>query len=104
MVDLRAVTAVVPVVGELAPAAYFGVLLAVEMAVALVVMVPVSRLAEGVGLKPVVAPGFAVYAVFPVVLIVAPADPLVYGAVRVLGAAVRGIAGAGGGDRRAGSA
>jgi MFS family permease len=59
---------------SLGPAAFFGVLLGVEMTVALVSMVPVSRLAERVGLKPVVAIGFAVYAVFPGLLIAAPAD------------------------------
>jgi MFS family permease len=58
----------------LTPAAFFGVLLGVEMVVALASMAPVSRLAERVGLKPVVAVGFAVYAVFPALLIVAPAD------------------------------
>jgi MFS family permease len=58
----------------LSPAAFFGVLLGVEMVVALVSMVPVAKLAESVGLKPVVAVGFAVYAVFPVLLIGAPAD------------------------------
>jgi MFS family permease len=42
--------------------------------VALLVMVPVSRLADRVGLKPVVALGFAVYAVFPALLVAAPAD------------------------------
>jgi len=66
------VGATLPVVGRLSPDAYFGVLLAVEMAVALLVMVPVSRLSRRVGLKPVVALGFAVYAVFPVLLIYAP--------------------------------
>jgi MFS family permease len=66
------VGATLPVVGRLSPDAYFGVLLAVEMAVALLVMVPVSRLSQRVGLKPVVALGFAVYAVFPVLLIYAP--------------------------------
>jgi MFS family permease len=65
----------------LGPAAFFGVLLAVEMAVALVSMYPVARLAERTGLKPVVALGFLVYAVFPVVLINAPADPLIVGAL-----------------------
>ncbi len=35
-------------------------------------MVPAAKVAERVGLKPVVALGFAVYAVFPVVLIYAP--------------------------------
>jgi MFS family permease len=66
---------------SLGPAAFFGVLLAVEMAVALVSMYPVARLAERTGLKPVVALGFLVYAVFPLVLISAPQDPLVVGLV-----------------------
>jgi len=61
---------------ELSPAAFFGALLGVEMAVALLVMAPAARAAESVGLKPVVALGFAVYAVFPVVLIGAPGTPL----------------------------
>ncbi|WP_158058454.1 MFS transporter [Halorussus halophilus] len=68
-----------PVVGYLGPEALFGVLLAVEMAVALLVMVPVSKLAGRVGLKPVVGLGFVVYAIFPALLISAPADPLVVG-------------------------
>jgi len=59
------------------PAVLFGVLLGVEMVVALVSMAPAAVAAERVGLKPVVALGFAVYAVFPVLLISAPADPLV---------------------------
>ena len=59
---------------SLRPDAYFGVLLGVEMVVALVSMVPVAKAAERVGLEPVVALGFAVYAVFPALLIVAPAD------------------------------
>jgi len=58
---------------DLSPAAFFGYLLGVEMLVALLVMAPAARVAERVGLKPVVALGFAVYAVFPVVLIYAPA-------------------------------
>ena len=57
---------------DLSPQAFFGYLLGVEMLVALLIMVPASKLAECVGLKPVVAVGFAVYAVFPVVLIYAP--------------------------------
>ena len=65
----------------LRPDAFFGVLLAVEMVVALLTMVPVAKLAERVGLKPVVAVGFAVYAIFPILLINAPADPLVVGAL-----------------------
>ncbi|WP_380678951.1 MFS transporter [Salinigranum sp. GCM10025319] len=75
--EFLAVGATLPAVGRLSPDAFFGVLLAVEMAVALATMVPVAKLAERVGLKPVVALGFAVYAVFPVLLISAPADPLV---------------------------
>jgi len=68
------VGATLPVVGRLSPDAYFGVLLALEMVVALLVMVPVARLTRRVGLKPVVAIGFVVYAVFPVLLITAPPD------------------------------
>ncbi|QLG29319.1 MFS transporter [Halorarum halophilum] len=77
VVDFLSVGATFPVVGRLSPAAFFGVLLGIEMAAALLTMVPVARLAERVGLKPVVAIGFAVYAVFPVLLISAPAEPLV---------------------------
>ena len=58
----------------LSPEAFFGYLLGVEMLIALLVMAPASKLAERVGLKPVVALGFAVYGVFPVVLINAPAS------------------------------
>ncbi len=61
---------------DLSPEAFFGLLLSLEMAVALLVMAPAAKAAERVGLKPVVALGFAVYAVFPVVLIAAPATPL----------------------------
>ncbi|GAB6879242.1 MFS transporter [Halorubrum gandharaense] len=63
----------------LSPAVFFGVLLAIEMLVALVSMPPAARLAESVGLKPVVGLGFLVYAIFPVLLINAPADALVVG-------------------------
>jgi len=59
---------------DLSPQALFGYLLGVEMLVALLVMAPAAKAAEYVGLKPVVALGFAVYAVFPVVLINAPAS------------------------------
>jgi MFS family permease len=59
---------------DLAPEAFFGYLLGVEMLIALLVMAPAAKAAEYVGLKPVVALGFAVYAVFPVVLINAPAS------------------------------
>ena len=72
--EFLAVGVTLPVVGRLSPDAYFGVLLALEMVVALVVMVPVARLTRQVGLKPVVAIGFVVYAVFPVLLITAPPD------------------------------
>ncbi|MFB6270364.1 MAG: MFS transporter, partial [Halobacterium sp.] len=58
----------------LSPESFFGVLLGVEMLVALASMLPVSRLAERVGLKPVISLGFAVYATFPVLLVNAPAD------------------------------
>ena len=57
---------------DLSPQAFFGYLLGLEMLVALLVMAPAAKLAERVGLKPVVAAGFAVYAVFPVVLINTP--------------------------------
>ena len=61
----------------LAPEVFFGVLLAVEMLVALVSMPLAARLAERVGLKPVVALGFSVYALFPVLLILSPANAAV---------------------------
>ncbi|SEW08429.1 MFS transporter [Halobacterium jilantaiense] len=59
---------------SLSPEAFFGVLLAVEMAVAILTKVPVSKLAERTGLKPVVGLGFLVYATFPVMLISAPPE------------------------------
>ena len=59
---------------ELSPAVFFGVLLAIEMGIALVSMPIAAKFAERVGLKPVVALGFAVYAIFPVLLIFAPAN------------------------------
>jgi hypothetical protein len=58
---------------DLSPEAFFGYLLGVEMLIALLVMAPAAKAAEYVGLKPVVAVGFAVYAVFPLVLIGGPA-------------------------------
>ena len=71
--ELYEVGATVPVVGwTLSPDAYFGALLSVEMVVALLVMAPSARIADSYGLKPVVAVGFAVYAVFPVMLIAVP--------------------------------
>jgi hypothetical protein len=57
----------------LSPEAFFGYLLGVEMLIALLSMAPAAKVAERVGLKPVVAVGFAVYALFPVVLIGGPA-------------------------------
>ncbi len=98
----------------LSPPVFFGVLLAIEMVVALVSMPPAARIAESVGLKPVVALGFAVYAIFPVLLIRAPADPLVFGllfafsGLRFAGlpahkALIVGPAEAGGGGRVSGS-
>jgi MFS family permease len=72
--ELYEVSATVPVFGwTLSPDAYFGVLLSVEMVVALAVMTPSARIADSYGLKPVVAAGFAVYAVFPVALVYVPA-------------------------------
>ena len=64
----------VPALGtiDLSPAAFFGVLLAIEMLVALLTMAPAAKLAEYVGLKPVVGLGFFVYAIFPILLIFAP--------------------------------
>jgi MFS family permease len=59
---------------DLSPEAFFGYLLGVEMVVALLVMAPAAKIAEYVGLKPVVALGFAVYAIFPVVLINVPTN------------------------------
>jgi hypothetical protein len=58
----------------LSPEAFFGVLLGVEMLVALASMLPMARVAERVGLKTVISLGFGVYATFPVLLISAPAD------------------------------
>ena len=63
---------------SLGPEALFGALITLEMVVALVSMPPVSKLAEYTGLKPVVAIGFLVYAVFPALLVTAPADAGVY--------------------------
>lgn len=60
---------------SLSPAAFFGYLLGVEMLIALLSMAPAAKLAESIGLKPIVALGFAVYGVFPVVLINTPATP-----------------------------
>jgi MFS family permease len=86
--DYLGVGVTLPLVGYLSPEAFFGVLLAVEMAVALLSMVPVSRLTSRVGLKPVVAIGFAVYAVFPVLLVSAPADAVTVGSLTVPPSAV----------------
>ncbi|WP_435098787.1 MFS transporter [Halorubrum sp. N11] len=57
---------------DLSPQAFFGYLLGVEMVVALVTMAPAAKLAERVGLKPIVALGFSVYGTFPLVLIFGP--------------------------------
>ncbi|QSG04114.1 MFS transporter [Natranaeroarchaeum sulfidigenes] len=67
-----------PGIGEisLSPQAYFGILLGLEMLVALLVMIPAAKIAERVGLKPVVAAGFLVYAIFPIMLIGAPESAL----------------------------
>ncbi len=67
-------TLTLPAVGtiDLSPAAFFGVLLGVEMFIALVTMAPTAKIAEHTGLKPVVGFGFFVYAIFPIMLIFAP--------------------------------
>jgi MFS family permease len=57
---------------DLSPQAFFGYLLGVEMVVALITMVPAAKLAERIGLKPIVALGFFVYGVFPLVLVFGP--------------------------------
>jgi MFS family permease len=62
---------------DLSPAVFFGVLLAIEMVIALVSMPPAAKIAEYVGLKPVVALGFSVYAIFPILLISAPDNALI---------------------------
>jgi MFS family permease len=59
---------------RLRPDAFFGVLLGVEMVVAILSMAPVAKLTESAGLKPAVALGFLVYAVFPLLLIFAPGN------------------------------
>ncbi|MBX0302299.1 MFS transporter [Haloarcula salinisoli] len=59
---------------SLRPDAFFGILLGVEMVVAILSMAPVSKLAEYAGLKPAVTLGFSVYALFPLLLIFAPAN------------------------------
>jgi MFS family permease len=73
---------------DLSPEGFFGYLLGVEMLIALASMAPAAKAAERVGLKPVVALGFAVYALFPVVLIggpevLAPVMPLQWAMVLI---------------------
>ncbi|RRJ29420.1 MFS transporter [Halocatena pleomorpha] len=59
---------------DLSPAAFFGYLLGVEMLIALLIMAPAAKAAEYIGLKPIVGLGFAVYAIFPILLINTPAN------------------------------
>ncbi len=59
------------------PAAFFGLLLGIEMTVALLILVPAARLGDAYGQKPVVGAGFLVYAIFPILLIAAPSNPYV---------------------------
>ena len=66
---------------QFSPEEFFGYLLGVEMLVALLVMAPAAKAVEFVGLKPVVALGFAVYAVFPVALVHTPASAVTLVAV-----------------------
>jgi len=56
----------------LSPDVLFGILLGLEMFVALLIMIPASKFADKYGLKPVIAAGFLVYAIFPLLLISAP--------------------------------
>ena len=72
-------TVTLPLAGtiDLSPAAFFGVLLAVEMLIALLSMAPMSIVAERTGLKTVVGLGFVVYAIFPTLLIFAPPNQVV---------------------------
>ena len=72
-------TVSIPSVGtvDLSPAAFFGILLGIEMLVALLTMAPTAKIAEYTGLKPVVGFGFFVYAAFPVMLIFAPDNVLI---------------------------
>lgn len=53
----------------LSPDAFFGLLLGIEMLIAILIMIPASKLADKYGLKPVIALGFSIYAIFPVLLI-----------------------------------
>lgn len=76
VVDQLQVGATLPVIGFLRPEAFFGVLLAIEMAVALLVMLPSAWVADRRGLKPVVAAGFSVYALTPLLLISVPPAPV----------------------------
>lgn len=57
---------------RVSPAAFFGLLVGLEMVVAILTMIPVSLIGERVGLKRVVTGGFLVYATFPLLLILAP--------------------------------
>jgi MFS family permease len=66
---------------NISPAAYFGVLLGLEMTVALLTMVPTSKIAEQIGLKPIVAVGFLVYATFPGLLVLSPPNQWVLAAL-----------------------
>lgn len=61
---------------NLSPAAFFGYLLGVEMIIALLIMAPAAKLAEHIGLKPIVATGFVVYALFPIILINTPPNAI----------------------------
>ena len=72
-------TVTLPAVGtiDLSPAAFFGVLLGIEMVFALLSMAPMALVAERIGLKTVVGLGFSVYAIFPILLIFAPANQVV---------------------------
>lgn len=76
-------TVTLPTVGtiDLSPAAFFGVLLGIEMSVALLTMAPAAKIAEYTGLKTVVGVGFFVYAAFPVMFVFAPENVWVLAAL-----------------------
>ncbi|MFC7073171.1 MFS transporter [Halovenus rubra] len=75
----------------LSPDVFFGVLLAVEMVVALVSMPIAAKVSEQVGLKPVVTFGFFIYAIFPILLISVPEETPVTAALVIVLFAFSGL-------------
>lgn len=64
---------------RLEPSTFFGVLLLVELSVALAAVVPTTRLASNAGRVWIVLLGFLVSASFPLLLVGVPATPVVVG-------------------------